>query len=657
VNNPTGLLSSGRGATTLTYERGQAAPLLVLDYGINTGGIPQFDVKEQGGSPTLRAAYSEDPALISPQGDGNVISVALFQSGDPQRYDTYPVNGPGIISNPTIQGGERYQLLTLDSPGTVTLSSVQINTTFFRGTAKALRGHFVSSSKLLNKVWYQSEYTLNLNQVPPGVTAGYPAQTNGKHLILDGGKRDRAVWSGDQGIAGLANLYSGDPAYARDSLELLNSEPASSAGSLIPSAGAMAAPGPMSGVCAPAQPGLCLTWSSSYSLVLIPALWQYYLHTGDIGFLRQQWSAVVRNLAFAAQLVQPDGLISVGTGPVDDSTNWNVEKIHGELTYVNAVYYQALTQAAQMQQALGTTAPVNAGCPTTSAAVACAGDYAAQAARIRQAVNTHLWNPKTRVYDSSTTQRGDYVQDANVLAVLSGIAGPGRSRHLMKVLDTKLASPYGNYNVASPVPAGYDQVTSPFMSGYNVLADLEAGRTRAALSLMRREWGYMLTHGPQSTAWERIEKSGKLSIAGEGGSFSTSAAHAWSSGPVPALSGYVLGVQPIAPGFTTFAVTPHTGGLRWAQGRVPTPSGPITVKWGLSGLKRSPTSFTVQLKAPRSTTANLSLPMFGHRHAITCNGTVVWNGHHALHGAHATQQGDTVIVTGLTGSRTCSWRT
>ena len=56
--------------------------------------------------------------------------------------------------------------------------------------------------------------------------------------------------------------------------------------------------------------------------------------------------------------------------------------------------------------------------------------------------------------------------------------------------------------------------------------------------------------------------------------------HGWSSGAAPALTTYVLGVQPTSPGFATFTVTPHPGGLDSARGVVPTPRGPIRVVVG-----------------------------------------------------------------------------
>jgi Bacterial alpha-L-rhamnosidase C-terminal domain len=57
----------------------------------------------------------------------------------------------------------------------------------------------------------------------------------------------------------------------------------------------------------------------------------------------------------------------------------------------------------------------------------------------------------------------------------------------------------------------------------------------------------------------------------------------------------VLGVQ-TSPGFATFTVTPHPGGLGFARCTVPTPHGPIRVSWSNGGAKLS-----LQVIAPSGT--------------------------------------------------------
>src|SRR6202022_5084933 len=113
-------------------------------------------------------------------------------AGSPLRYDRQPVAAAGTFTDALVQGGERYQLLTLAAPGSVTLQSVGIHYLPLRGTAETFQGHFVSSSDLLNRIWYAGVYTLNLDQVPSGSLS--PPQN--LPVVYDGAKHDRLVWAG-----------------------------------------------------------------------------------------------------------------------------------------------------------------------------------------------------------------------------------------------------------------------------------------------------------------------------------------------------------------------------------------------------------------------------------------------------------------------------
>jgi hypothetical protein len=80
--------------------------------------------------------------------------------------------------------------------------------------------------------------------------------------------------------------------------------------------------------------------------------------------------------------------------------------------------------------------------------------------------------------------------------------------------------------------------------------------------------------------WETIAPYG-------GGPVHGSWDHGWSSGAAPALTNYVLGVQPTSPGFATFTVTPHfDDGVSFARGDVPTPHGTLHVEWKLDAARR-----------------------------------------------------------------------
>ena len=53
--------------------------------------------------------------------------------------------------------------------------------------------------------------------------------------------------------------------------------------------------------------------------------------------------------------------------------------------------------------------------------------------------------------------------------------------------------------------------------------------------------------------------------------------HGWASGPTTFLSRYVLGVEPVLPGYKKIKVVPHLGDLDYACGDIPTPYGNIHI--------------------------------------------------------------------------------
>lgn len=133
--------------------------------------------------------------------------------------------------------------------------------------------------------------------------------------------------------------------------------------------------------------------------------------------------------------------------------------------------------------------------------------------------------------------------------------------------------------------------------GYYVLEALaKAGAIETALDFIRRFWGGMLDYGA-TTFWEdfsldwlensaRIDElvpSGKKDLHGDHGDhcyrgFRHSLCHGWASGPTAWLSRHVLGIQPVAAGFSEVRISPHLGSLDWVEGTYPTPHGIISVR-------------------------------------------------------------------------------
>jgi alpha-L-rhamnosidase len=170
VSGANALTDPGQGgATVLKMVAGGPRPSIVVDYGKDVGGIPYFVVGSESKSPVLRASYSEGLNYLGRDGDN---SPSLSDAGDSSRVDNLIVSSPGKLSTDLIQGGERYERISLISPGTVTLSSVGIRFTAVRATAEDYKGWFDSSSSKLNRIWFDGAYTLQLDELPADAVPG-----------------------------------------------------------------------------------------------------------------------------------------------------------------------------------------------------------------------------------------------------------------------------------------------------------------------------------------------------------------------------------------------------------------------------------------------------------------------------------------------------
>jgi alpha-L-rhamnosidase len=413
--------------------------------------------------------------------------------------------------------------------------------------------------------------------------------------ILDGAKRDRAIWAGDMNVEG-PSVYDStrQSQYIKGSLQLLGSYQLSSGfvtGDLPPQ-------DPLH--TGPLESGTVGSYSASYSMYWLLGLGSYYLYTGDRAFAKQEWPTVQRELAWNAAQLDSNGLFVTDGSDGADWDYYDGTK-SGEVTEFNILYYKALLDGAMLATA--------AGQPTV------ASGYTAAAATLKTAINAHLFDSATGLYVVSNTDSG-VAQDANSLAVLYGVAPAADDASILAGLKTDLWT-----NQYGPVPfsagTGYSQEPSPYISGYELDARLATGDTSDAEQLLTTLWGHMIAPGPDQTGtmWELVNTDGTPGF----GSF-TSLSHGWASTPASALPGYVLGIQPSSPGYAAWTVAPHPGNLSWAEGQVPTPHGTLAVKWGQrSGV------FTLAVTAPAGTSGTVVIPAGAAKRAVVMvNGRVTW---------------------------------
>ncbi len=636
-----GVSVADNGAITLTYSLGGQAPMVILDYGQNVSGFTRFSY--YGATPNLvQASYSESLNNLSAIGDGAASSALLANSGDPLTFQIVPVLGNGTWQGSQLQGGFRYQRITLNLPGTITLTNINTELTPPLRGPDGYQGHFLSNSDTINRIWYAGAYTINLDEIAagtPGFAGPYPLS-----ILGEAAKRDRAIWAGDLLTAGwtLHDVFGADgDLLARNNLQIMADNPVEqfvleflSLPFRVPSD--LGTPGPAPGVCSGVSRGGCEFWGASYSMALAQNMANYYRLTGDTEFVRRNWQALQRAVTYGNSLINPStGLVDV---PQIASLDWSVVgRAVGQVTSTNVIQYDSLTSAALLAAAIGDDAA--------------AAQYSAQAAALKDAINTTLWNPELGAYDASTAKRGFVVQDANVWAVLYGVADAERSARIVQTLADTLSTPYGIRAAEAGVP-GYPQIVSPFIGSFNLPADYLAGRPDLAMQQMLATWGHMIDTDAGSTTWERINlPGGDLSATQLRYLFGDSASHAWSTGATSALSDYVLGITAADIAYRSWQVKPHPQGLTWAQGQVPTAAGPIVSRWQLGE-----DNFRLTVEGPQGTPGSVAVPTLGSARVIYRDGVQVWDGTAAVNGATATATADGYVVfTGVSGSHTWAW--
>ncbi|GAA2073741.1 hypothetical protein GCM10009780_07120 [Actinomadura alba] len=607
VTDPRAVLTGGR-------TRLSAGSNLTLDFGKDVTGLVTLDFADSEGAQRVGLAFSESSEYAGVQTDAS--------TGGPRSRDGAiyaEVDGRTTYTMPAeyLRGGFRYLTIFMESAGSVELEGVSA---YFTAAPKMrdLRGYanyFYSSDELLNRIWYAGAYTIQLNTIDPRTGRVWEAPSEawdnsgdvgvGDTILVDGAKRDRTVWPGDLGIeVPAAYAAFNDTESARNALTTIYLHQRDT--------GELPYAGPM----------LNKYGSDTYHLWTLAASWDYYLYTGDRGWLAGIWDDYRDAVDFIGAKVDDRGLLSI-TG-TSDSVRILAK---GENLIANVLLWRVLTTGSELARTQGDTN--------------LAASYAQRAAALRTAVDTHLWDEQAgayKFYPDSTI----HAQDGNSLAVWYGLADQAKARRISKML-TGNWSPIGTTapeNKGNPgVFSGSMEVNAHFAGGG------QAG-DQAGVDIIRRQWGYMLDHpqGTKSTFWESFRNQGDGCVFC---SSYVSLAHAWATGPTPALTFGVLGLKPTGPGGRTYDFVPHPADLTFTQGRITTTRGRIDASWRLD---RAKGAYRAWLTAPAGTSGRIGIPTLGARVKVFVDGRLVWNGHKGkAYGAYS--DGEYVYLKGLTGGR------
>ena len=419
--------------------------------------------------------------------------------------------------------------------------------------------------------------------------------------LADGAKRDRLVWSGDLWWSQRTAYCAFGPAdpYMAGALRIL-------AFHQTPEGYVQAAPYAEDDV-PPRSGDYGLFASDEFSAWFVPVLWEHFLWTGDEPLARELWPAADRDLRYLATRMGPDGLHE----PHLEASKHAYAMECGDLSkraYQNLVIWMAWRDGARLARALGhdaRAAELETLARDHGAAIRRAfkdgdaafsrvnGDDAAES-RIPGAWNTVLGE-----------RGGDPLSCAMLLA--SGFADEEEARVLAREWCRTGVGKFQALCLRGKFRHGFTEAAIREIRDGNwpALADPAWPGAHCTTECL-----YLYTHG----WWDESHPDTSISDV-----FQT----------------YLLGVEPLEPGFRTFRLAPQPpNDLAWARGRVPTPHGTIEVEWRraptASGQQQEIAHPTTSVSGPRPSDLGLSISVPDGTTAILFDGRTLGPGHHEL---------------------------
>jgi hypothetical protein len=236
----------------------------------------------------------------------------------------------------------------------------------------------------------------------------------------------------------------------------------------------------------------------------------------------------------------------------------------GRSTYITCLYIAAIDAAVRLHKELGYPQD--------------AQRWESQRDHMRQAVRNKSWDETAELFLEGPGRKSDgFSQHSQVMAILGGVATREQQIRILSRLtsDTKLHR-------------------MKYMQSFYLARALEkAGGYQAfvphVLSLWRDAMDKNVTTWPEYPDPTRSD------------------CHGWSSWIAADFITCILGVQPLAPGFSNILIKPHLESCQFAEGCAPTPVGMVSVKWHKLGKR----SISIEASVPAGVPTELVLPGLG----------------------------------------------
>lgn len=371
-------------------------------------------------------------------------------------------------------------------------------------------GSFRCSDEELNHIWDVAAYTMDLTT---------------REFFMDGIKRDRWTWSGDAIQSYLMNYYLrfDTECVKRTIRQLRGKDPVTAHVNTI----------------------------MDYTFYWFKSIYDYYLYTADIAFVREMWPRMVTLMDYVEGRLNEEGMAE---GQADDwiFVDWVDFPMHkrGTLCFEQILLMKAMETMAVCSKLLNIKT-----------------DYRVKSESLRNKIKQTFWSYEQKAYYHAIEDgkiNKQITKFSNMFAILYGLAYEEERHEIMQSV------------MLNPV---IDPITTPYMRFYELETLCIDGLQEQVLHEMKAYWGGMLREGATSF-WEKYnpEEKGTQHLAMYGRPYGKSLCHAWGASPIYLIGKYFLGVRPTKPGYEEYEVHPALGGLKWMEGDVPTPFGKIHVK-------------------------------------------------------------------------------
>jgi alpha-L-rhamnosidase len=334
------------------------------------------------------------------------------------------------------------------------------------------------------------------------------------------------------------------------------------------------------------------TWPTEWILQSVLIAWNDYLYTGDIRSVKQNYDNLKAKSLTA--LEDSTHLISTLNGKVtkdvmasiyfnsgrrlEDIVDWpHIQETDGFVfckynPVVNAYYYKSLTVMQKLAVDLGNTTD--------------AEYYGKKAVAVKKTFHQMFYDPKQQVYvDGDSTKHASL--HTNMFALAFELVD---ARYQPKVLEFVKSR---------------GMACSVYGSQFLLDAIYNAGGGDYGLSLLTsktdRSWYNMIKAGSTITleAWDNKYKPNQ------------DWNHAWGAAAGNIISRKLMGIEPLAPGWTSFSVKPQIGNLSQASIDVPTIKGTIKAAY-----TQTEKTFEMNISIPANTSAQIYLPLKGKKYQV-----------------------------------------